>query len=294
MSTDNKSVVENLVEIPRILALCDLDGTLLNKDGKISSFSEKIIKKFTNRGNVFCIATGRPLRGSIDYYKQLGLNSILVNYNGSFMSNPRNRSYHPLNLGFNRSILAKILNNQKIISEIDNILVEHSGGYALYRKPASKKEVKALFDHFHLESMENFVFIKKDLSNIKGDIHSILLDLKDKAKQDELFFEIKQIASTLMVRNWSVNDLGTIIEINSIFSSKGTALKYLSAYYGIPLENCLAFGDGDNDAEMLRTAFFSYAMKNGSTTAKLSARYVTQQSNNEDGVAKELQKFFEL
>jgi hydroxymethylpyrimidine pyrophosphatase-like HAD family hydrolase len=72
------------------------------------------------------------------------------------------------------------------------------------------------------------------------------------------------------------------------------ALKYLSSYYGIPLENCLAFGDGDNDAEMLRTAFFGFAMKNGSTTAKLSARYMTQNTNNQDGVALELKKFFDL
>lgn len=285
---------ENLMEIPRVLALCDLDGTLLNSEGKISQFSERIIKKFTSRGNIFCIATGRPLRGSIKFYKQLGLKNILVNYNGSFMSNPSNDSYSPLNLGFNRSILAKILANKEITGQIENILVEHSSGYALYKKPTSRKQVKALFNHFHLDDKEDFIYIKRNLSNIKGDIHSILLDLKDHARFDNVFFEVKQITSTLMVRNWSVHDLGTIIEINSIFSSKGMALKYLSAYYGIPLENCLAFGDGDNDAEMLRTAFFSYAMKNGTTTAKLSARYVTEKNNNEDGVAYELQKFFEL
>lgn len=285
---------ENLIEIPKMLVLCDLDGTLLNSESKISFFSEKIIKKFISHGNVFCIATGRPLRGSIDFYKQLGLKSILVNYNGSYMSNPSNHSYSPLNLGFNRSILGKIIQNKKIMDRIDNILVEHSNGYALYRKPKTKKEIKALLDHFHLEDTKNFNYIKDDLSNIKGDVHSILLDLQNDTKHDELFFEIKQIASTLMVRNWSVHNLGTIIEINSIFSSKGTALKYLSAYYGIPLENCLAFGDGDNDAEMLRTAFFSYAMKNGTTTAKLSARYVTEWNNKDNGVARELEKFFEL
>jgi HAD superfamily hydrolase (TIGR01484 family) len=196
-----KTQKQYLIEIPRMLVLCDLDGTLLNSESKVSQFSEKIIKKFTSRGNVFCIATGRPLRGSINIYKQLGLNSILVNYNGSYMSNPSNKSYRPLNLGFNRSILTKLLQNEKITSQIDNILVEHSGGYALYKKPQSKKEIKALFDHFHLESTEKFIYIKKDLSNIKGDIHSILLDLKNHTRHDELFFEIKQIASTLMVRN---------------------------------------------------------------------------------------------
>ncbi|MDE7433894.1 MAG: HAD-IIB family hydrolase [Mycoplasmoidaceae bacterium] len=84
----------------------------------------------------------------------------------------------------------------------------------------------------------------------------------------------------------------TVIEINSIFSSKGMALKYLSSYYGIPLENCIAFGDGDNDSEMLRSAHYGYAMKNGSMSAKLSARFLTEKSNTEDGVAHEINKFF--
>jgi HAD superfamily hydrolase (TIGR01484 family) len=196
-----KTQKENLIEIPRMLAVCDLDGTLLNKEHKVSKFSERIIKKFTSRGNIFCIATGRPPRGSIDIYKQLGLNSILVNYNGSFMSNPSNKHYRPLNLGFNRSILSKILSNKKIIESIHNVLVEHSTGYALYRKPSSRDEYKALLEHFHLEENSTINIIKKDLSNINGDIHSILLDLRSHTKHDELFYEIKQITSTLMVRN---------------------------------------------------------------------------------------------
>jgi HAD superfamily hydrolase (TIGR01484 family) len=201
MKKNKKDASVNLIEIPRMLVLCDLDGTLLNNNNKISSFSERIIKKFTSRGNIFCIATGRPFRGSINLYKQLNLNSILVNFNGSFMCNPSNSSYRPLNLGFNKSILAKILQNEKIIDHIENILVEHSHGYALYREPSSKKEVRALFDHFHLENTKKITYIKKDLSNIKGDIHSILLDLKSNTKHDKLFFEIKRITSTLIVRN---------------------------------------------------------------------------------------------
>jgi hydroxymethylpyrimidine pyrophosphatase-like HAD family hydrolase len=83
-----------------------------------------------------------------------------------------------------------------------------------------------------------------------------------------------------------------VIEINSIFSSKGTALKYLSSYYGIPLDSCVAFGDGDNDAEMLRKAFYGYAMKNGSPTSKLSSRFLTEFDNEKNGVAIELKKMF--
>jgi hydroxymethylpyrimidine pyrophosphatase-like HAD family hydrolase len=125
-------------------------------------------------------------------------------------------------------------------------------------------------------------------------VHSILIDLKTDESINELAYEIKSITSTLIVRNWSVPGLGTIVEINSIFSSKGTTLKYLSSYYGIPLNRCLAFGDGDNDSEMLRTAYYGFAMFNGTTTAKLSAGKMTRHTNNEDGVARELKAFFKV
>jgi HAD superfamily hydrolase (TIGR01484 family) len=106
---------KRLIEIPRILVACDLDGTLLRDNNTISKETEKIIKKFTSRGNIFCIATGRPMRAAIQYYNQLGLNSLLVNYNGSYISNPSNKFYTHLNLGFSNTILRKIFNNNKIL-----------------------------------------------------------------------------------------------------------------------------------------------------------------------------------
>ncbi|MDR3163602.1 MAG: Cof-type HAD-IIB family hydrolase [Mycoplasmataceae bacterium] len=284
-----------LVDIPKILVVSDLDGTLLKSNNTISQSTIDVIKKFTDRGNIFCIATGRPKRAAIKYYEQLKLNSLLINYNGSYITNPSNPKFTPLNLGFSNDILRKIMNNKNILKHVNNILVENTEGDFIWKKPKSEKERFALFNHFHITSKsDKYSYIKPKLANITADVHSILLHIKSDKYIDDLSYEIKSIANTLIVRHWNVIGLGTIIEINSVFSSKGMALKYLSSYYGIPLENCLAFGDGDNDAEMLRTAFFGFAMKNGTTTAKLSARYMTQQTNNEDGVAIELRKFFNL
>ncbi|MCQ2747982.1 MAG: HAD hydrolase family protein [Mycoplasmoidaceae bacterium] len=72
------------------------------------------------------------------------------------------------------------------------------------------------------------------------------------------------------------------------------ALRYLSVYYDIPLERCFVFGDNHNDVEMLETAGQSYAMKNGSATAKKAAKHITTHNNHEQGVARELNKIFKL
>jgi HAD superfamily hydrolase (TIGR01484 family) len=112
----------------RYLIVSDLDGTLLRSDNTISKFSELIIKKLVRKGHIFCLSTGRPLRAAVQYYKQLGLNSLLLNFNGSYISNPSDKMFIPLNLGFSNEILRKIFFNKKILQWAKNILVENTEG----------------------------------------------------------------------------------------------------------------------------------------------------------------------
>ena len=53
------------------------------------------------------------------------------------------------------------------------------------------------------------------------------------------------------------------LEISSAEADKGRALAALCARRSIPPEEVMAFGDGGNDVEMLRWAFWSFAMENG-------------------------------
>ncbi|MBR1476393.1 MAG: HAD family hydrolase [Lachnospiraceae bacterium] len=68
--------------------------------------------------------------------------------------------------------------------------------------------------------------------------------------------------------NWLVGEL-----INREFS-KGTAIHKLCAYYGIPVEDSIAFGDGMNDLEMMEMAGISVCMENGSEYLKSRSTYV--------------------
>ena len=56
------------------------------------------------------------------------------------------------------------------------------------------------------------------------------------------------------------------LEISSAEDSR--ALAALCARRSIPPEEVMAFGDGGNDVEMLRWAFWSFAMENGYEEAK--------------------------
>lgn len=64
------------------LIALDLDGTLLKDDKTISPKTKMVIQKARQQGHEVMIATGRPFRSSEIYYREMGLNSPIVNFNG--------------------------------------------------------------------------------------------------------------------------------------------------------------------------------------------------------------------
>ncbi|MBQ7643123.1 MAG: HAD-IIB family hydrolase, partial [Clostridia bacterium] len=72
--------------------------------------------------------------------------------------------------------------------------------------------------------------------------------------------------------------------------TKGTAIKFLSAHYGIPVEEILAVGDGMNDLEMLQTAGLGIAVKNGDDSLKGKVRFYDY-TNEEDAVRHIIEEF---
>lgn len=286
----------------RTLVICDLDGSLLRSDETISQYTVDIVKKFTSKNNnKFCIATGRPIRAAIKYYKQLGLDTIMANLNGSNMVNPTDPNFSMVNLAFSKYVVKHILSDKKLLKYIGCVLIENIDGTYLLTDEKSEFIKYEFLSKFHVgykknDPENNFKALNIDeIDSIEKDINSILIYIKDKKNIDEITFKIKSLTNTLIVRSWSIStDLtGTVIEVNSIFSSKGTVAKFLSSYYMIPLNQTYSFGDGENDVEML-TKSNGYAMKNASHTVKLLTHKITKYSNDEDGIAKEMQRLFKL
>ena len=86
------------------------------------------------------------------------------------------------------------------------------------------------------------------------------------------------------------SSLSNNLEINATGANKGDALLQLAEYLGIKQEETMAFGDGENDITMLRTAGIGVAMGNAEPSVKAAADYVTV-TNNEAGVAAAIRKF---
>lgn len=73
--------------------------------------------------------------------------------------------------------------------------------------------------------------------------------------------------------------------------SKGAALKRLAHHLGIDMSETIAVGDSANDTEMIKAAGLGVCMANADDSMKTQADYVTQDNNNEGGVAEVIEKF---
>ena len=83
------------------------------------------------------------------------------------------------------------------------------------------------------------------------------------------------------------SSLSNNIEINSAHAGKGNALRKLCELLHIDRADSVAFGDGLNDADLLRAAGRGCAMENAFPSLRTCADIIVE-SNNNAGVGKEI------
>ncbi|GAA5414795.1 Cof-type HAD-IIB family hydrolase [Ureaplasma ceti] len=288
----------NINNDKQYLIMSDLDGTLLNSKSQISDESVRCIKEVIKEGHIFCIATGRPTKGALPIYEKLGLDTVMVNYNGSCIVNPSDPKFSAINLTFHKDIAKKILTTPKILEVISNAFLETQDQEIIFKKyednEISEEVRKDIYEFYHIDPLDrNNPCLNSDVNKLDSDVNALLLyvDTNDINKFDKLMYWVKNVSPYLQLRMIMLPSQGFMVEVNTNFADKSMGLNFLSSYYGIPKDRIIAFGDSDNDMRMLVEAKFGFAMKNGKETAKMSARHITKHTNNDDGVAWELEFF---
>lgn len=103
---------------------------------------------------------------------------------------------------------------------------------------------------------------------------------------DDLFAEV------IEQRRWGAPY--PVLEIIKKGINKAVGVDYAREYLNIPQSRTIAFGDEDNDTEMLQYAEHGVAMKNAIDDIKSISNYVTEANNNNDGIGHFLNEFFDL
>lgn len=262
----------------------DLDGTLLTDDKKISERTKQVLFKAKEEGHIVVISTGRPHRASINYYYELGLDTPMVNFNGALIHHPQNRNWDALHNPMPIRTAHKIIEACHDL-RVNNILAE-------------------VLDDVYIDSFDSKLIGFFD--EIENEAPYVIGNLKQKLEEDPtsilVYPEEEQVqqlrshldgyhAEVIEHRKWGAP--WNVIEIIKKGMNKAVGLKKIAHYFDIPQDQIIAFGDEDNDLEMIDYAGVGVAMGNAIDELKSLAKHVTA-TNEEDGIGAFLEEYLKL
>ncbi|KMK74762.1 Cof-type HAD-IIB family hydrolase [Alkalihalobacillus pseudalcaliphilus] len=264
------------------LIALDLDGTLLKDDKTISERNLQAITKAQQAGHKVVISTGRPYRASLQYYQQLNLQTAIVNFNGAFVHHPFDKSFQTMHSPLDLKTAQTVIETCEAF-QVSNIMVEVVDDFYL------RHFDQLLIDTFVAgNSPVEYGDLKKLLTE---DPTCILIHPHDHHVQD-----LKQLlkdahAQVIDQRSWGAP--WNVLELVKTGVNKAVGLKKVADYYQIPAERIIAFGDEDNDFEMIEYAGKGIAMHNAIPELKSLANDITL-SNEKDGIAVYLEENLSL
>lgn len=262
----------------RIIAV-DLDGTLLTSENKITKYTKEIIQILIQKKFYFVFASGRHYIDIMKIKDSLKINIFIISSNGSKIYNLDNNLIFSDNLDEN--IASKLCRIKYSDKEIITQVYQNDQWYI------NNNKVENNFCSL-LSSLQYKYFYPDDL-NFKN-ISKIFFTSRNFQKLHILKRKIINFYGNKVHVNFSIPGC---LEIVSGTTSKGYGLKLIANLLGVSLKNCIAFGDGMNDQDMLKVAGKAYIMKNSDPHLKIALPHLEIiESNDNDGVARCLNKIF--
>lgn len=285
------------------LIAIDLDGTLLNSHGEITENTKKILKKCSEKGIEIVLASGRPVDSIKVILDEIGCGRYFIAGNGALI----------YDIQEDKVIYENFLNKEKVL-EIIKICEENSITYNVYEDKTiltTNLKYNVLYYHkenlkkeeekqTHINVVENMYSYIKNMKegkflkiticdeNIKI-FNSILKKIKKIEKVDIL--EVSHMSRKIIKQGTEEVPIEYFYtEISAMNVNKWTAIEFLMKKLEIEKQQVIAIGDNMNDKEMIENAGVGIAIEGSTPQITQIADYITN-SNNDEGVAKALEKY---
>lgn len=271
----------------------DLDGTLLMDDKTMDPRTVDSIKQAMAKGIQIVIASGRDKNGCRFVYEPLGLeegNNYLALVNGQIIYDFKNKEY-----------------------DLDDVLMPEDGikiqqickkfdvegifccGYDFYSYLSTmnrlKKKIKEVVAGKPMDyglkvgsKYRNFIDLPYEEVRLTQDINKVIM------VHSEKFFKQNLDALKEALSDYDVLMVGPAwMEIMPKGVSKASALEKIAAKNGYTMNEVMAFGDAENDIQMLKRAGVGVAMGNAMDEVKEIADIITD-TNLNNGIGKIIDK----
>ncbi len=262
------------------LIVSDFDGTLCRDDKSVSEENKIAIRNFAERGGVFAICTGRMLKSILIQARRIGLKGLVVSTNGAVIADIESGEVI-YDKGIDLEVAIEVT---KFLEEKDeHIHVYLDGEFYTNKDDVYKKMYEKLCEvegHLVTEKLSSFI-------NDRGQHLQKMLCILPEERRGVLMTELNQRFGDKLIITTSSPMLVEIIDKRQ---TKGTAIKYLSKHFNIPIENSIGIGDSENDIDLLRESGFAVAVGNATEELKKYADLITC-TNEENAVAKIIEEY---
>lgn len=247
--------------IPVKIIFFDIDGTLVDPEsGMISDKTIYALTRLKDRGIRICISTGRapfelPDFGALQF-------DAFCAYNGSLCYTDRQLIHsHPIA----PADVAQVIRNAADIGRPVSL--------ATRQRLAANGWDQDLADYYRLAKLE--LTVAPDFDDAcQEEIYQLLIGCRE-SEHEAL---IRETQGVKIAVSWD-----RAVDVIPASSGKGTAIAKVLEHFELDAAQAMAFGDSQNDLEMLRAVGVGVAMGNASPRAKEAAAQVCG-AVSEDGI----------
>ena len=256
------------------LIAIDLDGTVINQEGKVIPGAREAIQKAIAAGIKVTLATGRMYRPSNNFARELGLSDPLICYQGALIREMEDKAvlwHKPLSVTLAREVTEQIrrIGAHQYLYINDELFVEN-----IHDKDAWYAERNGVKLH------------------VVGDLLAVL---KSEATEIAARGDPDYIDRLIVHLNSYFGKSLIVTKVHSMFceivnpeSGKGNALRHLAGLMGIEQGETVAIGDGPNDITMLKWAGLSIVIGPAPEEVKAAADWVVDSPG--DGFAQAIEE----
>jgi Cof subfamily protein (haloacid dehalogenase superfamily) len=266
-------------KFPFRLAAIDLDGTLLGPDKTVSPENLASVDRLRENGVIVIIASGRRHQNSVRFQRQLQLSGPIIACQGGLIRD-----------GESGNVIEAHFLPQSVTCQIID--------------EAEKRDIQVIYyhlDHLYVAERNNtWVHLYETRVGEKAEILPNLEQLDGRRALKIVWYgdpaALAQIRPEMSARYGEKVDILSTERENVEFMPRGinkaTALAKVAAEFGISAGQVLAFGDGENDVQMLAWAGVGVAMNHGSQTAIAAAKRVSPKGPPETAFARAVAALF--
>jgi Cof subfamily protein (haloacid dehalogenase superfamily) len=261
------------------LVVTDLDGTLLDGDGKIPDRLWRMLPILRERGITLAPASGRQYASLRRLFGDNSDGMSFIAENGTFVVMDGDElSCTPLKPGFAARLTQLV---RELVQEGHDLGLVWCGRASAYIERSDERFVAEVARYYSaLEAVEDLTQVREEA------VKCAVVDFGN-AETGAAHLLAERCESHQVVassEHW--------VDIMSADANKGAAMTSLQRKLGVTPEQTIVFGDYLNDLEMLMDAPHSFAMANAHPSVIEAARYVAP-TNLDHGVLQVLEQLLE-